>query len=208
MCTYLECVVLCQDMPPESSLTSWLSELLQRNLGCRFFYNCLPENLSRLLIYLSTSAVEGWWIQWGLMAASHCHSWWRWWSDTLWVPPISLWLHSCLLCHFGFAGTDTAVSFKVLFDCSCNFIDISYMRCAVVIDFNLAWWLQHRCWGWDRWREESIRAQLCSNVLCFRSPGKFLEICRFILYLHCCKPFIVLTEIEFNQYISSHHSGF
>jgi hypothetical protein len=44
--------------------------------------------------------------------------------------------------------------------------------------------------------------------LCFRSPGKFLEICRFILYLHCCKPFIVLTEIEFNQYISSHHSGF
>jgi hypothetical protein len=31
-------------------------------------------------------------IWWGSMAASQCHSWWRW-SDTLWVTLARLWLH-------------------------------------------------------------------------------------------------------------------
>lgn len=31
-------------------------------------------------------------IKWGSMAASQCHSWWRW-SDTLWVTLARLWLH-------------------------------------------------------------------------------------------------------------------
>jgi hypothetical protein len=35
------------------------------------------------------------------MAACQCYSWWKWWSDTLWVALIRLWLHS-VLCWFWF----------------------------------------------------------------------------------------------------------
>jgi hypothetical protein len=30
----------------------------------------------------------------GIMAAHHCYSWWRWWSDTLWATLIRLWVCS------------------------------------------------------------------------------------------------------------------
>jgi hypothetical protein len=33
-----------------------------------------------ILIYLSTSTLNWWRSQWGVMAASHCHSW-QWWYD-------------------------------------------------------------------------------------------------------------------------------
>jgi hypothetical protein len=47
-----------------------------------------------------------WWSQRGLKAAHHCHSWWRWWSDTLWVSFMRLWLYCSCCFHLGFAGTD------------------------------------------------------------------------------------------------------
>ncbi len=34
----------------------------------------------------STTTTSGvWWHQLGVIAASHCHPWWQWWNDTLWV---------------------------------------------------------------------------------------------------------------------------
>ncbi len=32
--------------------------------------------------------------EWLVMAAHHCHLWWRWWSDALWGTLTMLWLHS------------------------------------------------------------------------------------------------------------------
>jgi hypothetical protein len=34
----------------------------------------------------SMPTAGSWWCQQGVMADSHCYSWSRWWSDTLWVP--------------------------------------------------------------------------------------------------------------------------
>ncbi len=43
-----------------------------------------------------------WWSHWGVMAASHCHLWWRSLSTILWVV-LSRWcLHSFLLVLFWF----------------------------------------------------------------------------------------------------------
>jgi hypothetical protein len=32
------------------------------------------------------------------MAARQYYSWWRWWSDNLWMTLTRLWLHQFLLC--------------------------------------------------------------------------------------------------------------
>jgi hypothetical protein len=34
-----------------------------------------------------------WWRRWGVMAASHCHAWWRWWSDSLRVALTKVIMH-------------------------------------------------------------------------------------------------------------------
>ncbi len=47
------------------------------------------------------------------MAARHCHSWWRWWSVTLWATLMRLWLHS-LSCYLQL----------LLWRFLCNFIDL------------------------------------------------------------------------------------
>jgi hypothetical protein len=61
---------------------------------------------------------------WGVLAANHCHPWWSWWSDTLWVTLIRFWLHSFSLCLFWFTWTDRTVTFKVLlWSFLCNLID-------------------------------------------------------------------------------------
>jgi hypothetical protein len=57
---------------------------------------------------LPTPTIRSWWSQWVVTAARHCYLWSRWWSVTLWVTLIRLWLHS--------------LSFYLL----CNFIDMSY----------------------------------------------------------------------------------
>jgi hypothetical protein len=54
-----------------------------RTSGCRF-----SHNLSRSYIYTyiyTAIFVRSWWSEWGVAAATHCHSWWRWWANTLWV---------------------------------------------------------------------------------------------------------------------------
>ncbi len=55
-------------------------------------------DVGQIIIYLSTPTVRSWWIQWVVMAACHCYSWWGWCFDALWSILIRLWLHS-LSCH-------------------------------------------------------------------------------------------------------------
>ncbi len=55
--------------------------------------------------------------QWGTMVACHDHSWWRWWSHTLWVTLIMLWpFMSCWMCNlWGYDCTHSClVSFGFL----------------------------------------------------------------------------------------------
>ncbi len=69
--------------------------------------------------------------QWGTMVACHDHSWWRWWSHTLWVtlmrlwPFLSCWMcssqgydctHSCLV-SFGFLELTQWSPWSVVFLC-------------------------------------------------------------------------------------------
>jgi hypothetical protein len=69
----------------------------KRNLGGRFCIVFAPD-LVWSITYLSTPTVMSWWSQWVVMAVHHCYSWWRGWSDTLWVTLIRLRLQS-LSCY-------------------------------------------------------------------------------------------------------------
>ncbi len=62
------------------------------------------RNFEELVIYVSIPTVASWWSQWGVIAASHCHSWCRWWSDTLWHLQDYDQTHSCCVC-FHSTGT-------------------------------------------------------------------------------------------------------
>jgi hypothetical protein len=66
--------------------------------------------------------------QWGGMAATCCHSWWRWWSDTLWMTLTRLWPTYSCHGYFGLArsnskwlplkyffGVPSAISLIILF---------------------------------------------------------------------------------------------
>jgi hypothetical protein len=58
---------------------------------------------------LSTLLVGSWWRQLGVMAASVCHSWWSWWSDTLWYSRLHKVMTRLFLVKFcfGLAGIHT-----------------------------------------------------------------------------------------------------
>jgi hypothetical protein len=72
-----------------------------------------------IIICLSAPTIGSWWSQQVIMAARHCSSWWRWWSDTLWATLIRLQLHS-LSCYFKW----------LLLRFLCNFIDIDVSSLA------------------------------------------------------------------------------
>jgi len=95
-----------------------------RNSGRFLFYNCLPEILSLLLdphIHLLLGAYE----VSGVVAASHWHSWWRWWSDPFWVTLTRLWPHSSLVFFFWFDCMCTHGYCQSLFwSLFCNLIDV------------------------------------------------------------------------------------
>ncbi len=69
---------------------------------------------------LSTLLVGSWWRQLGVMAASLCHSWWSWWSDTLWYSRLHEVMTRLVLVRFcfGLAGTHTIC--LVTFTCFCG----------------------------------------------------------------------------------------
>ncbi len=51
-------------------------------------------SVCHIVIYVT---IRSRWSQWGgVMAASHCQWWSRWWSDASWVTLTCLWLHSWL----------------------------------------------------------------------------------------------------------------
>ncbi len=86
------------------------------------FVNCLPAILSRF-IYLSTPTIRNWWSQCRVMATSHCHIQWRWWSHTLWHSQGQTALNSSSVC-FVLAKTDITVPSK----CYCGIFPLSH-RC-------------------------------------------------------------------------------
>ncbi len=63
------------------------------------FVEWFAWHLGQIFILLSTPTVRSWRSQWVVRPAHHCFLWWRWWSDTLWVTLVRLWLHllSCNL---------------------------------------------------------------------------------------------------------------
>jgi hypothetical protein len=88
-----------------------------RNSGYRFRYNCLPGVWADYYILISPSAVSCW-RQWGVMASSHCHWWWRRWSLTFWVTFASM--RAVILVVFVFIWLELAQNFlESLFVESC-----------------------------------------------------------------------------------------
>jgi len=55
---------------------------------------CINVCLKWIIVCLPTPLSWSWWSELEVMAASQCYSWWRWWSDTLWVTLVRLWPHS------------------------------------------------------------------------------------------------------------------
>jgi hypothetical protein len=77
---------------PANIMTSWLS------LWLTFGNVAEPQGADfHIIVFLKIWAdyiytyiytaifVRSWWSEWGVVAATHCHSWWRWWANTLWV---------------------------------------------------------------------------------------------------------------------------
>jgi hypothetical protein len=58
-----------------------------RNSGHNRLYNGLPKVFGFIIVLIYT-LVRSWWSQFRVMAARHCYSWWRWWSNTMWVTLI------------------------------------------------------------------------------------------------------------------------
>ncbi len=86
-----------------------------RNLGCRFFVYILTWTFEKIIIDLSAATIRSWWHQWEVIAASHCHSWWEWFSGHKLVTRL-------FCADFVFSGTDTTVTFKLTLVFSLNFI--------------------------------------------------------------------------------------
>ncbi len=85
-----------------------------------------------LIDYLHTHHQELMKPEWRVMTA-HCRClWWRWWwSDTLWMTLMKLWLHVILvMLVFVFARTDRTVTLKlVLWRFLCNLVDVWSLFC-------------------------------------------------------------------------------
>ncbi len=120
------------------SLVSWvLASMMTESSSC--FWNvtetqdadvCMMVCLKCLvdLLFLSTPTIGSLWTQWAVMAASHCYSWWRWWSDTLLVTLIRLWpRHSCHM-SFGFVNRKNDNFRVVLWSFLHNLIDMVVLQ--------------------------------------------------------------------------------
>jgi len=99
---------------PVNSMTSWLG------LWVAFGNVVEPQDADfHIIVFLKIWAdyiytymytakfVRGWWSEWGVVAATHCHSWWRWWASTLWVTltRVVTTTLSYQYVNFGLAGT-------------------------------------------------------------------------------------------------------
>jgi hypothetical protein len=99
-----------------------------RNIGCRFFVYILTWTFEKSTIDLSAATIRSWWHQWEIVAASHCHSWWKWFSGHKLVTRL-------FCADFVFSGTDTRVTFKLTLAFSLNFIHMH-----VFLDLNVYRW--------------------------------------------------------------------
>jgi hypothetical protein len=108
----------------------WVFSLLskiQHKHRMQIFSWLYAWNFEHISIYLSKPTIRSWWNQWGVMAASPCNWWWRWWvwysvSDTQGYD-----LQSCLLCWFFLLGWKLSpwIPFKLLlWNSLCNLIDM------------------------------------------------------------------------------------
>ncbi len=61
--------------------------------NCNWKSGCFAWNFGQINVLLLTATSGKWCGECVAMAACLYYSWWRWWSDTLWVMLIMLWLH-------------------------------------------------------------------------------------------------------------------
>jgi hypothetical protein len=63
---------------------SWvLADIMpEQKLRMQSFVYLFAWNNKHIPLGLSTPTIGSWWSQWGIMAASHCHSVWRWQLDS------------------------------------------------------------------------------------------------------------------------------
>jgi hypothetical protein len=94
----------------DSSLFPWLPQM-QQKLRMQIFVYCFVQNFWQIIMHLSIPTIGR---SWGVNSRScHCYAWCGWWSVSLLVTFIWLWLHPILvmlvLC---FAGTDRMVTLQ------------------------------------------------------------------------------------------------
>ncbi len=147
--------------------------VFELSIWARCLYNCSPYVLSRWLYAYVHPLFGSWWSQWGVMAARHfCHSWCKWWSDTLWAALPRLWLHLLFLCFFGFGWNGHN----------------SYPQC-VLVEYSL--WSHGYISIWARWPLTTCAicdchvcrtAQICMCAIATETAVP-LDGCRFILQI-------------------------
>jgi hypothetical protein len=122
---------------------SFLSKI-QHKHRMQIFSQLYAWNFEQISIYLSKPTISSWWNQWGVMAASPCNWWWRWWvwysvSDTQGYD-----LQSCLLCWFFLLGWKLSpwIPFKLLlWNSLCILIDMIVGTSWTLLSVKV-WWCE------------------------------------------------------------------
>jgi hypothetical protein len=117
----------------------WVFPLLPemwQNLRRQMFVQCFTWNFWQIIMFLSTPSVRSWWSQWEVMAACCCCSWWRCWSNILWVTLIRLWLLIVML-----PSKCCGVLSGILEICSlCSVLSIDSFDDLTLLVLEVRWW--------------------------------------------------------------------
>jgi hypothetical protein len=227
VCRYVVATVYCG-----CQLTSWLSlavasgDVAETQSG-DFYLIISPLVLSRLLStslhrLLGTGEFSA------VMAASCCHSWCRWWSDTLWVTLATLWLDSFWFFFFLFGqcrhnGYCQVFSWIFL----CNLIDIckwgplsSRLKCGLSsLNVPVSWThkldngSKGRCYkqgfGWSKGAfMDGPHVSQDRDVLWARGTWPWtnpthagMSVQRLLISLACCWSSVMVFEMRHAAYV-------
>jgi hypothetical protein len=119
----------------------WLLLEMQEKLRTQILYNGMPKILGGFIHTDLTHCLRSWLSHWVVMATCHCYSWWRWWSDTLWVSLIRLWLHS-LSCYLQIVVVGITLQFHRCV-CECVYVwifnQVPPTKCCLLYWCKLDW---------------------------------------------------------------------
>ncbi len=137
-CSLIEDAIDFSDIFLIASIINWgptASGKLVEAQDAEIFIICLVEMLHWLL-YTYLQALSGADEIRGVMAASHCYSWWRWWFDTLCSTLIKLclWTHSCHV-SFGLTRIFTMATTVLLWSFLCNLkvLSTKWVVCCLLL---------------------------------------------------------------------------